>query len=726
MRFSTNATDVWVNWGLEAVSNGDWLWPLTGHSGVDIYVEDPGLVDSGVRHRWAMSSGNGPTMNKKLGNASTVGFFTGLFNIPPLSGGRPRNFTVYFPLAATVKFARVSALTAHGGENVPVEPLAAPARRVLFYGTSIMNGAAANRPGLAWPQVAERMLGAEGVNLGMSGQGKFQPYYPKSGLLSEIEYDIAILDPHYNVESLPPDELFNRTLAFVSDMLRRKPDKPILLLEGHASPNRPLEWNATAETLRRAYNRLVADGAKNLFYGRGERKFAGRDMATDFEAQSSTVAGVHPTPLGCRSIATYVVGLVEAILNGTAVAAPVPTALTWPKPVHVSAKRTHQYGDVVWFDASSSPAEVAVEGKGFPYEPATDTSFWQRFPDSAAGNVPANIFRLSTAPSGILVRFRTNASTVHVNITRGDPFSLSETGGVGDALPQDDIFATNGREGLDAHIQDASAMNYGKWRWISTEASTSHSEFGRMEIDLSQTTPPPDGWHNITVYLPVWVPVRSLFIGVDRSAGLAALQPFAEGARPVYVWGSSIAQGGITTNAGMTWPANLQRILGTPLLNFGFSGSCGMQLSVAKQLAEASPPPRMFLMDCQPNMQQKSPEEMVNATRAVLAQLRSTLGLDIPIVVLEGHLYTNNWIKPGQQENQLALNAAQHSVVAALQAAGDSQLFYLGAEGKLGPDKAVAMDSTSGIGVHPSPLAHLHMAEYIAKGLIPILQKMQV
>jgi hypothetical protein len=49
-----------------------------------------------------------------------------------------------------------------------------------------MNGAAANRAGMGYPQQAERMLGMSGVNLGFGGNGKMQPYYAESGLLSEV------------------------------------------------------------------------------------------------------------------------------------------------------------------------------------------------------------------------------------------------------------------------------------------------------------------------------------------------------------------------------------------------------------------------------------------------------------------------------------------------------------------------------------------------------------
>ena len=58
----------------------------------------------------------------------------------------------------------------------------------------------------------------------------------------------------------------------------------------------------------------------------------------------------------------------------------------------------------------------------------------------------------------------------------------------------------------------------------------------------------------------------------------------------------------------------------------------------------------------------------------------------------------------------------QASAVAALQGRFPN-LHYTGAARKLGDDVDVAQDSTGGIGVHPTQLAHLHMAEYVAATL---------
>lgn len=366
--------------------------------------------------------------------------------------------------------------------------------------------------------------------------------------------------------------------------------------------------------------------------------------------------------------------------------------------------------------------------------------------------MPRGIFKLSTQPSGMLVRFRTDATRVQINITRDAKLAPNT----------DDIFPTNGKYGMDVHVQDSSTANFGNWRWAATEGGSSASVDGAIVLEFDgEDVEAPDGLHNVTVYLPTYAAVQSLHVGVFPAT--AALQPLrlysdADGggngneepsspsssaspssatssysqphstvprSSPVLVWGSSIAQGGVVTNAGMTWPSNLQRILDMPLLNFGFSGSCGMQLGVAAVLARVQPKPRIMLMDCLPNMQQDDPATVGNATEAVLTQLRQQLGPAVPIVVLEGHRYTNDWIKVEQEAAELSLAAAQKAAVAKLTASGLVGLHYISGDGKLGPDLAVASESTGGMGVHPTSLAHLHIAEFLAARLAPILQQQQ-
>ena len=286
----------------------------TGHSGVDIYVEDEGLSEHGVHQRWATSSGNGPKMygHDAANTSAKSGLYTGLFNIPPRADGRARNFTVYLPLGATATTVWVGAMS--NGKNVPVLPVAPPRNNtlprgdkpVVWYGTSIMHGAAAARPGMGWPQQAERMLGMEGVNLGFSGNGLMQPYWASSGLITEIDASVVVIDCEYNMDNLNmPVETYNRTLVFIRALKAKRPDMPVLLIEGHdharawISPPTALQQNQTREAYRRAYNQLLSEGVTGLYYGDGALKLGGQSVRVCVRARAYAYAV--PCVLACGS-----------------------------------------------------------------------------------------------------------------------------------------------------------------------------------------------------------------------------------------------------------------------------------------------------------------------------------------------------------------------------------------------------------------------------------------
>lgn len=105
---------------------------------------------------------------------------------------------------------------------------------------------------------------------------------------------------------------------------------------------------------------------------------------------------------------------------------------------------------------------------------------------------------------------------------------------------------------------------------------------------------------------------------------------------------------------------------------------------------------------------------------AILKQLREGLGPDVPIVVLEGHTYTNAWLIPSVASGQEAKRQAQRTAVAEA-AKTDPNLHYVEGDGKLASLGSSWYDATSGVGVHPTNVAHLHIAHYVATALKPLL-----
>lgn len=234
--FTTNATDLYVRFNFtNGPEHGDWLWPINGHSGIDIYVRDA-TTTRGV-WRWATSSGNncakmgGRTGNSfgacltgmaAVGGGAGGGADGGVGGGAGGGGGGTRDFLVYLParselasveigvlpsasaprsvpmfltpsssikgavvVGAVVAGAEAAAEAVSSGVDTELDAVAeavtvaaaeadsattaaakAAAKPVLWYGTSIVHGAASTHAGMQWTNQANRILNREGLNLG--------------------------------------------------------------------------------------------------------------------------------------------------------------------------------------------------------------------------------------------------------------------------------------------------------------------------------------------------------------------------------------------------------------------------------------------------------------------------------------------------------------------------------------------------------------------------------
>lgn len=162
---------------------------------------------------------------------------------------------------------------------------------IVFYGTSIMHGACASRPGMAIPALLGRRIGLPVMNLGFSGNGRMEPEV--GSLLSELNPAAYVIDCSPNMN----DEMINeRALPLVKQLRAAHRETPILLVEdrintnAHFFPTRADHHRRNRNALRNTYSQLQSEGVNDLYYLRGENLLGqDGDGATD---------GSHPSDLG--------------------------------------------------------------------------------------------------------------------------------------------------------------------------------------------------------------------------------------------------------------------------------------------------------------------------------------------------------------------------------------------------------------------------------------------
>jgi lysophospholipase L1-like esterase len=290
VRFVTDAKDIHARWTLTKDRLAMTHMPATGVSGVDLYARD----GDGV-WRWA-------AVGQPTGKSNSMALVNGL------DPGR-REYLLYFPLYNGVSALEIGVPA--GAEIAPGPPrepgLAKP---MVFYGTSIVHGGCASRPGMVHTAILGRRLDRPVVNLGFSGSGTMDP--SMADLLVEIDAALYVIDCLPNMTA---DMVAERTAPLVRTIRETRPDVPILLAEDRTytdarfAESQRQRNDTSRAALRKAYQGLVDEGVSGLYYLEGDVQLGPDD--------EGTVDGSHPTDLGFVHMADAFEPVVREALGGT-------------------------------------------------------------------------------------------------------------------------------------------------------------------------------------------------------------------------------------------------------------------------------------------------------------------------------------------------------------------------------------------------------------------------
>lgn len=180
--------------------------------------------------------------------------------------------------------------------------------RIPVYGTSIVHGASASRPGLAYPARLSRMSGLDFINLGISGSAKMEPQV--ADMIADMQMDALIIDC---VPNCSPDNITERTAAFIQKIRSEHPDIPIIAIEGaffeSGNFNRKIaedmhlrnkRFREEIAKLQKSDPHLFLIGAEGL-------------MGDDHEG---TIDGTHPNDLGFDRMIQKILPATKNILKG--------------------------------------------------------------------------------------------------------------------------------------------------------------------------------------------------------------------------------------------------------------------------------------------------------------------------------------------------------------------------------------------------------------------------
>ncbi|MDR3351267.1 MAG: SGNH/GDSL hydrolase family protein [Prevotellaceae bacterium] len=288
LRFRTNSSAIKLQWSLyeNRIMNH---MTATGIKGFDLYGLENG--------EWYFVNSAQPAANA-MNNTVTV-----ISNMDDSE----KEMMLYFPLYDGVTALQIGIDSAR---FIAPPAIAAPVREkpVICYGTSILQGGCASRPGMAHASILSRRFNREFINLGFSGNGQLD--YEIAELIAAREAALIILDfvPNASVQQM------QEKMERFYDIIRAKqPRTPILFIEDPRFPSGKYNLALQREvedknkTVREIFERIKAKGDTRI-------EFISSEPMIGFDHEA-TVDGIHFTDLGFMRYAGYLAPYIKKYIE---------------------------------------------------------------------------------------------------------------------------------------------------------------------------------------------------------------------------------------------------------------------------------------------------------------------------------------------------------------------------------------------------------------------------
>lgn len=288
VRFASASTSVGLKWSLLNNSMMNHM-TATGIKGFDLYcLED---------HEWVFVNSARPKLDAK-DNEATI--------IENMREGE-KEFLLFLPLYDGVTSFQIG-IDANTTLLPPKVSTPQTDKTVICYGTSILQGGCATRPGMAHTNILVRWLHTEFINLGFSGNGQLD--YEIAETIANKEAVLIILDFMPNVSVQQIEEKLEK---FYTIIRKKQPNTPLLFMENPIYPHSHFD-KSLAQTLtnknkalHKVFAKLMGQGDENI------RLIPAEGMiGADGEG---TVDGTHFTDLGFIRYAEYLYPIIKPYLH---------------------------------------------------------------------------------------------------------------------------------------------------------------------------------------------------------------------------------------------------------------------------------------------------------------------------------------------------------------------------------------------------------------------------
>lgn len=312
-----------------------------------------------------------------------------------------------------------------------------------------------------------------------------------------------------------------------------------------------------------------------------------------------------------------------------------------------------------------------------------------RLPERLKATYPRAVWELAQDPTGGRLRFRTNSREIAIRLEYPKP-------------PHMKNMQSFGQSGVDLYV--------GNTYWGTAIAGWNAKPGKTYEHVYFNFPTGPRVERNVTLYLPTYIGVKVLAIGVDGGAELSRPPAFAL-TKPVVFYGTSITQGCCASRPGMDYQAIVGRRLNLDFVNLGFSGAAFYEPALARAVAaiDAS----CYVLD---GWNFHNARDLNGVLLPFIKVIRSAHP-STPILVAS-MIYSSNELSSNDEKASYAYGREyMRDVVAELRAHGDHEIQIVNGTDLISPLEGDGLTD----GTHPNDLGFAWMADVWTKRLASVL-----
>ena len=286
IRFKTNSRYIAIHAEMDSENMGRMPhFALTGSIGFDMYIK------KGIKQ----------VFSKEF--IPPIAISDTLEGIVEMDNADEKEITINMPLYSDVIKVYIGLEENAEIKEAPDYSLEKP---VVFYGSSVTQGACASKAGSCYTTLLARRLDAAQINLGFSGNAKGEEIIAR--YIASLDMSLFVYDYDYNAPSV--EHLQATHEPFFRIIREAQPELPVVMISRFSGT-----WGADADArrdvIRNTFLHAVQAGDHRVWFVDGHPLFGetDRDMCT--------VDTGHPTDIGFLRVADALEPLLRKILYGT-------------------------------------------------------------------------------------------------------------------------------------------------------------------------------------------------------------------------------------------------------------------------------------------------------------------------------------------------------------------------------------------------------------------------